>query len=121
MEGVVIVEVLKSGEEGGKFICFLVWGVVVGVLVKLFELGLKFWNGVVEGVILVGKKVYFYFGMNLLFVLIVVGYIVGICIVVLVFIGGVVSWWIVIFVYIVLMGVFEGIGVVDMGYSIWSS
>lgn len=99
---------MKIGEKGGDIVKYLIWGSIVGVVIKLVEGGFKLWYGLVEVVILVGNKVYLYVGVNFLFVLIVVGYIVGLRIVVLVFLGGVISWWVVIFVFIVINGVFDG-------------
>ncbi|MBV6646368.1 MAG: oligopeptide transporter, OPT family [Cyclobacteriaceae bacterium] len=93
-EGVATSEVLKSGEEGGKAIKYLVAGSLVGALVKFFEAGFKIWEGVFEQGALLGKKGLAYFGMNLSPALIAVGYIVGIKISTLVFAGGVISWWI---------------------------
>lgn len=120
-EGVATAQVLKTGEEGGGSIRFLVWGSIVGALVKLFESGLKIWNGVFEGAAIAGKKAYLYFGMNLSPALIAVGYIVGIRIAILVFIGGAISWWIAIPIYVALTGVPEGADPVNMGYGIWST
>ncbi|MEQ9426671.1 MAG: oligopeptide transporter, OPT family [Cyclobacteriaceae bacterium] len=93
-EGVATSEVLKSGEQGGKAIQYLVAGSLVGALVKFFESGFKIWEGVFEKGALLGNKSLAYFGMNLSPALISVGYIVGIKISVLVFAGGVISWWI---------------------------
>lgn len=120
-EGVATAEVLKSGEEGGKAIQYLVWGALTGAVIKLIESGLKLWNGVAEGAAIAGQKAYFYFGMNLSPALIAVGYIVGIRIAILVFIGGAISWWIAIPAYIAVTGVPEGAAPVDLGYGIWSS
>jgi putative OPT family oligopeptide transporter len=120
-EGVATAEVLKSGEEGGKAIKFLVWGSLAGAFIKLAESGLKLWNGVAEGAAIAGKKAYLYFGMNLSPALIAVGYIVGIRIAILVFIGGAISWWIAIPALIAISGVPEGSDPVNLGYNIWSS
>jgi putative OPT family oligopeptide transporter len=120
-EGVATAEVLKSGEEGGKAIQYLVWGALAGALIKLAESGLKIWNGVAEAATVAGNKAYLYFGMNLSPALIAVGYIVGIRIASLVFIGGVISWWVAIPIYVAITGNPEGSGSVDLGYNIWSS
>jgi putative OPT family oligopeptide transporter len=120
-EGVATAEVLKSGEEGGKAIQYLVWGALTGALIKLAESGLKIWNGVAEAATVAGNKAYLYFGMNLSPALIAVGYIVGIRIASLVFIGGVISWWVAIPIYVAITGNPEGSGSVDLGYNIWSS
>ena len=120
-EGVATAEVLKSGQEGGKAIRYLVFGSLAGAGIKLAESGLKLWNGVAEGAAIAGKKAYLYFGINLSPALIAVGYIVGIRIAILVFIGGAISWWIAIPAYIAATGVPEGADSVNLGYSIWSS
>ncbi len=119
-EGVATSEVLKSGEEGGKAIRFLIWGSVIGAVIKLAESGLKLWNGVAQGATVAANKAYLYFGMNLSPALIAVGYIVGIRIASLVFIGGVISWWIAIPIYVAITGVPEDTGAVNLGNSIWS-
>lgn len=120
-EGVATAEVLKSGEEGGSAIRFLIWGSLAGALIKLAESGMKLWDGIAEGATLAGNRAYLYFGMNLSPALIAVGYIVGIRIAALVFIGGVISWWIAIPAYIATTGAPEGASGVDLGYGIWSS
>ncbi len=120
-EGVATAEVLKSGEEGGKAIQFLLWGSLVGAFIKLAEAGLKLWGGVAEGATLLGKKAYLYFGMNLSPALIAVGYIVGIRVSSLVFIGGAISWWIAIPAYIAITGDPGDGSAVDLGYNIWST
>lgn len=120
-EGVATAEVLKSGEEGGRAIRFLVWGGIVGAVIKLADSGLKLWHNVAEGAMLAGQRAYLYFGINLSPALIAVGYIVGIRIASLVFIGGAISWWIAIPAYIAYFGAPEGAAGVDIGYGIWSS
>ncbi|MEZ4987394.1 MAG: oligopeptide transporter, OPT family [Saprospiraceae bacterium] len=120
-EGVATAEVLKSGEEGGSAIRYLVWGSLVGAVVKLAEAGLKLWEGVAEGAALAGKKAYLYFGINLSPALIAVGYIVGIRIAALVFIGGAISWWVAIPAYVAMFGAPENTEGVEVGYAIWST
>ena len=118
-EGIATSEVLKTGETGGKAVKFLVWGGLIGAVIKFFEAGLKAWGGVAEGAALLGKKVYAYVGMNLSPALIAVGYIVGIRIASLVFAGGVISWWIAIPLYIAINGAPEG-DPVGIGGALWS-
>lgn len=120
-EGVATAEVLKSGQEGGKAVRFLIWGSLMGAGVKFIESGLKLWNGVAEGATLAGQKAYVYFGMNLSPALISVGYIVGVRIASLVFIGGAISWWIAIPAYIAITGATAEGSAVELGYNIWSS
>ena len=119
-EGVATSEVLKSGEQGGESVKYLIWGSLVGGAVKLVESGLNVWRGVSEGAGLIGNKLYLYFGMNLSPALVAVGYIVGLRIAVLVFAGGVISWWIAIPVMMWGEGVPEGSNLVDAGYAMWS-
>lgn len=93
-EGVATSEVLKTGEQGGSAIKFLIAGSLAGALVKFFEAGLKVWEGIFEKGAILGNKGLAYFGMNLSPALIAVGYIVGLKISILIFAGGVISWWI---------------------------
>ncbi|MBY5956841.1 oligopeptide transporter, OPT family [Membranicola marinus] len=120
-EGVATSEVLKSGEEGGDSVKYLIWGSLIGGVVKLIESGLNIWRGVSEGAGLVGNKLYLYFGINLSPALVAVGYIVGLRIAVLVFAGGVISWWITIPIIMWGSGIPEGASLVDAGYAMWSA
>jgi len=119
-EGVATSEVLKSGEQGGDSVKYLIWGSLIGGGVKLVESGLNIWRGVSEGAGLIGNKLYLYFGINLSPALVAVGYIVGLRIAILVFAGGVISWWIAIPVIMWGSGVPEGTSLVDAGYAMWS-
>ncbi len=119
-EGVATAEVLKTGTDGGKFIKFLVWGGLIGAVVKLIESGLKLWKGSLEMAHLAGDKLYGYFGLNASPALVAVGYIVGLRIAALVFIGGVISWWVAIPLYIAFSGeAFTG-DPVAIGGKIWN-
>lgn len=120
-EGVATSEVLKSGEEGGDSVKYLIWGSLIGGVVKLIESGLNIWRGVSEGAGLIGNKLYLYFGINLSPALVAVGYIVGLRIAILVFAGGVISWWIAIPVIMWGSGIPEGTSLVDAGYAMWSA
>ena len=93
-EGVATSEVLKTGQEGGSAIKFLIAGSLAGAAVKFCEAGIKIWDGIFEKGALLGNKGLVYFGMNLSPALIAVGYIVGLNISILIFAGGVISWWI---------------------------
>ncbi len=119
-EGVATAEVLKTGEQGGDSVKYLIWGSLIGAGVKLVESGLNIWRGVSEGAGLVGNKLYLYFGINLSPALVAVGYIVGLRIAILVFAGGVISWWIAIPVIMWGSGIPEGASLVDAGYAMWS-
>lgn len=120
-EGVATSEVLKSGEQGGDSVKFLIWGSLIGGGVKLVESGLNIWKGVSEGAALWGGKFYTYFGINLSPALVAVGYIVGLRIAILVFLGGVISWWIAIPIMMWSSGIPEGSSLVDAGYAMWSA
>ncbi|MEE9373483.1 MAG: oligopeptide transporter, OPT family, partial [Saprospiraceae bacterium] len=86
-EGVATSEVLKTGEKGGDSVKYLLYGSIVGALVKIMESGLKLWTGTAEAAATPGG-IYAFFGMNLSPALIAVGYIVGINVAILVFAGG---------------------------------
>lgn len=120
-EGVATAEVLKTGERGGEEVKYLVWGGIIGAVVKLIESGFKLWGGVADAAALAGGRVYTYIGMNLSPALIAVGYIVGLNIATLVFAGGAISWWIAIPIYIYVTGTPVETTAVDLGYGIWSS
>ena len=119
-EGVATAEVLKTGEQGGDTVKYLVWGGIAGALIKLAEGGLKLWHGLAEAATLAGNKVYLYAGVNLSPALIAVGYIVGLRIAVLVFLGGVISWWIAIPAFIAINGAPDGTAA-QIGGEIWNS
>lgn len=119
-EGVATSEVLKTAEKGGKAIKYILIGGIIGAVVKLFESGLKVWEGILDQAAFLNDKVYLYFGMNLSPALIGVGYIVGLKIAILVFIGGAISWWIAIPLYLAINGNPEGTESVTLGYNIWS-
>jgi len=120
-EGIATSEVLKSGENDPSATKYLIWGGLIGAVVKFLDSGLKIWHGIFDVAKLAYGKAYLYFGMNLSPALIGVGYIVGIKIAVLVFAGGVISWWIGIPIYLAINGNPEGLGAVELGYATWSS
>jgi putative OPT family oligopeptide transporter len=120
-EGVATSEVLKTGEQGGASVKYLIWGGLTGAGVKAFEAGLRVWTGTAEAATMVGNRVYAYAGVNLSPALIAVGYIVGFHIASLVFLGGVISWWIAIPVYVGIHGVPEGLDPAAIGGTIWST
>lgn len=119
-EGVATAELLKTGEKGGESVKYLVWGGLLGAIIKFSEAGFKLWDGVAEAAAVAGNKVYAYMGMNLSPALIAVGYIVGFRIAFLVFAGGVISWWIAIPLYMAMNGMPEVGDEVNAGYTIWS-
>lgn len=120
-EGVATAEVLKTGEEGGSSVRFLVIGALIGAVVKFIEAGLQLWNGVAQAATVAGRNLYAYAGLNLSPALIAVGYIVGLRVAVLVFMGGVISWWIAIPIFASINGVPEGTDMVAYGNGVWSS
>ncbi len=120
-EGVATAEVLKTGEQGGKSVIYLLWGGLIGAGVKFFEAGFKVWEGVGATASTFGGRVYGFMGINLSPALIAVGYIVGFHIASLVFAGGVISWWIAIPIWLQVNGIPEGVDAVDLGYDIWSN
>lgn len=120
-EGVATAEVLKTGEEGGKAVKYLVWGSLIGGLFKIGDAALNFWEGAWEKAHIFNGKIYAFFGINLSPALIAVGYIVGLNISFLLFLGGAISWYIAIPVYVANHGSPEGVDAVSHGYSIWNS
>ncbi len=120
-EGVATSEVLKTGEQGGKSVQYLVVGAVIGAVAKLASEGANLWHGILDQATIIQGKVYAYFGMNLSPALVAVGYIVGLRIAALVFIGGAISWWIAIPSYIYVNGVPPDSDPVALGYDIWNS
>ena len=99
-EGVATAEVLKTGEEGGKAVKYLVWGSLIGGLFKLGDTAFNLWNGLFEKATLIQQKYYGYFSLNLSPALVAVGYIVGLNVSFLLFLGGMITWWVAIPIYI---------------------
>ncbi|NQZ75075.1 MAG: oligopeptide transporter, OPT family [Ekhidna sp.] len=120
-EGVATAEVLKTGEEGGKSVRYLVWGSLIGGLFKLGDSALNLWEGTWQKAALFNEKIYAYFGLNLSPALVAVGYIVGLNIAFLVFLGGAISWFIAIPAYIAINGGQEGVDAVTLGGNVWNS
>ncbi len=120
-EGVATAEVLKTGEEGGKAVKYLVWGSLIGGLFKLGDSAMNLWNGTWQKATLINEKIYAYFGLNLSPALVAVGYIVGLNIAFLVFLGGAISWFVAIPAYIAINGGQEGVSAVTLGGNIWNS
>ena len=121
-EGVATAEVLKTGEDSGGTVKYLVWGGVIGGLFKLSDSALNLWDGLFEQAVLINQKLYLYFGLNLSPALVAVGYIVGLNVSFLVFLGGAISWYIGIPAYIANVGVPEGAGsTAEIGIAVWSS
>ena len=76
-EGIATGEVLKSGDEAGRTIRFLVTGALLGAGLKFAEGGLRLWGSVAETAGSIGNRLYGYVGINLSPALMGVGYIVG--------------------------------------------
>ncbi|MEM6641357.1 MAG: oligopeptide transporter, OPT family [Bacteroidota bacterium] len=120
-EGVATAEVLKTGQEGGKAVKFLVWGSLIGGLFKLGDAALNLWEGTWQKATLFNEKLYAYFGLNLSPALVAVGYIVGLNISFLVFLGGAISWFIAIPAYVWINGGQEGVDAITLGGNVWNS
>lgn len=120
-EGVATAEVLKTGQEGGKAVKYLIWGSLIGGLFKIGDSALNLWEGTWQKASLINGKVYAYFGLNLSPALVAVGYIVGLNVSFLVFLGGAISWFIAIPAYIAINGSQEGVDAVALGGSVWNS
>ncbi len=120
-EGVATAEVLKSGEEAGKSVRYLVTGALLGAGLKFAEGGLRLWGSVAETAGKIGDKLFGYVGLNLSPALMAVGYIVGPWIAFLVFLGGAISWWVAIPIYLWLTGIPESDNMTALGGAIWGS
>lgn len=120
-EGVATAEVLKTGNEGGKSVKYLIWGAAIGALFKVGDAALNLWHGIFERATVMYQKVYVFFGVNLSPALVAVGYIVGLNISFLVFLGGAISWFVAIPIIVGIEGMPEGADAVGHGYAIWSS
>ncbi|GAB4244563.1 MAG: oligopeptide transporter, OPT family [Ekhidna sp.] len=120
-EGVATAEVLKTGEEGGKAVKYLIWGSLIGGIFKAGDSALNLWEGSWQKATLINERIYAYFGLNLSPALVAVGYIVGLNIAFLVFLGGAISWFIAIPAYIAINGGQEGVDAVTLGGNIWNS
>lgn len=120
-EGVATAEVLKTGQEGGKAIKYLVYGGLIGAFFKIGNEALNLFTGLFEKAVLLQQKYYLYFSLNLSPALVAVGYIVGLNIAFLVFLGGCISWYLGIPIYIYLNGAPEAVSAEAIGGTIWSS
>ncbi len=120
-EGIATAEVLKSGEEAGKTVRYLITGSLLGAGLKFAEGGLQIWGSVAETATRIGSKLYGYVGVNLSPALMGVGYIVGPWISFLVFLGGIISWWIAIPIYLWINGMPIDEDIVGIGGAVWSS
>jgi len=94
-EGVATAEVLKVGSKqrtvsSGEFRSLLT-AALMGSLVKFGESGLRLWSDSVEGMIQLGRSM-FYGGINLSPALMAVGFIIGLPTGVVVLLGGVLGW-----------------------------
>ena len=118
-EGIATAEILKSGDQGGSRIKYIVWSSLAGAAVKFSETGLHLWRATWESASYVMGTI-FYFGVNLSPALISVGYIIGLNIATLVFAGGVLSWLIAIPIYVWVNGIPVG-EAVDAAGTIWST
>lgn len=120
-EGVATAEVLKTGENGGKAVIFLIWGSVIGIIFKFGTTAFNLWQGTWQKAALLNDKVFTYFGLNLSPALVAVGYIVGFNVSLLLFLGGAISWFVAIPWYISVNGAPEGVDAITLGGNIWNS
>ncbi len=120
-EGIATAEVLKSGDEAGKTIVYLITGALLGAGLKFAEGGLRLWGAVAETAGTIGNKLYGYVGLNQSPALMAVGYIVGPWISFLVFLGGIISWWVAIPIYLWITGIPEGDNMPAIGAGVWGS
>lgn len=120
-EGIATAEVLKSGEEAGKSVRYLVMGALLGAGLKFAEGGLRLWHSIAEAATAFGGKFYGYVGLNLSPALMGVGYIVGVWISFLVFLGGVISWWVAIPIYLMINGMPAGEAMTTVGGDVWAT
>jgi len=120
-EGVATAEVLKTGEEGGKAVKFLIWGSLIDGLFKAGDAALNLWEGTWQKAAVFNERIYAYFGLNLSPALVAVGYIVGLNISFLVFLGGAISWFVAIPIFVAINGPQEGVDAVTLGGNIWNS
>ncbi len=116
-EGVACAEVLKSGEQlkEGKYIFYALG---FGLLFKIFTSFIKIFNSTVE----FGKNIFkstFYFGLDISYALVGVGYLVGFNVSLLVFIGGLIGWFIGIPVYSYIYKISGS--PLDIAWNIWRS
>lgn len=118
-EGVATAEILKSGEEGGSRIKYLVWSAISGAVFKFSETGLHLWSATWESARYIFGTIA-YFGVNLSPALVSVGYIIGLNIASLVFLGGVISSLVAIPIYVWVNGIPAGEAVIEAG-EIWSN
>lgn len=116
-EGLATAEVLKAGNEGGSFMKYLVYGSIIGGVIKLVIEGFKIWGGHFEASALVKGKGFLYFGTYLTPAVMAVGYIVGLNISILVLLGGAITWYIGIPAHIGINGLPEGTEV--MAHANW--
>ena len=118
-EGIATAEILKSGEEGGSRIKYIVLSAITGAVFKFSETGLHLWSATWESARYVFGTIA-YFGVNLSPALISVGYIIGLNISSLVFLGGIISWIVAIPIYVWINGIPAGEAVHEAG-TIWST
>lgn len=118
-EGLATAEVLKAGNEGGSFLKYLVYGSVLGGLVKFIIEGLQLWGGKFQVATVLKGKAYLYFGTYLTPAVMAVGYIVGLNISFLVFLGGAIAWYVAIPLVVSQTGVPEGVDAVVHGKHLW--
>lgn len=107
-EGLATAEVLKAGNEGGSFLKYLVYGGLIGGVLKLLIEGFGLLRASFEATTLVKGKGFLYFGTYVTPAVMAVGYIVGLNIAFLVLLGGAITWYIAIPTHVGINGIPDG-------------
>jgi putative OPT family oligopeptide transporter len=118
-EGVACAAVLEAGDKGASDEAgtSLIWGGLLGGIVKLVGGFFSLISGSLETAAVSGSRI-FYFGGDLSPMLVAVGFIVRLNVAVLIFIGGSLSW----LIGIPLLGGADPAGdAVEQAYGLWSS
>ncbi len=90
-EGVACAEVLKTGEERGVGLFYILFASIAGMAIKFLITSFGLLKGTLEHAFRVQKSL-FYIGTDISLALLGVGYIVGFNIALLVFMGGCIGW-----------------------------
>lgn len=116
-EGIACAEVLKTGQEKGRGIEYLLIALAIGAVFKFCILVFSIIKGTVEGAFRIGRSI-IYGGSDMSVALLGVGYIVGFNISALVFMGGAIGWLIGMPIYSFFHPV-QG-AALDCAWGIWS-
>ena len=120
-EGVACASVLRSGSEGERGgVRQVVWGILVGSLLKFLEGGLHLLEGTAAWAVRTQRGICG-FGLNLSPALMAVGYIVHLRIAVLVFLGGFIGFMVVLPMLSIPTNAEEGQSLWAIAMDLWSS